>query len=124
MTVTKRNPALAALMKEAMKREDNMTVVDLVRVTGFNRGTIGAVVRGETQRVAPEVANVITKRLGIRMERFLRACGYDLPVRTRDELPDRLADVWPRVPQKVRAGVIELAELAASYDAQEGASSP
>jgi len=70
------NPKLRDLMARALEAA-GLTQDELIRRTGFGRGPIGVVVRGEIQRLAPDVAAAIVRELPVSMPELLTAVGYD-----------------------------------------------
>ena len=77
-------------MAAVLKRE-GLRIVDLCQATGLPRWTVGAVVRGEVQRIHPEVAKAIVDALPITLEQLLAAAGHDVPLTPQKRLdPDLL----------------------------------
>lgn len=108
---TTKNTALSALVQDAARRE-GLKQRDLIQATGFGKGPIGAVWRGEVARVHPEVANSVCRELGIPLRRFLRTAGYDISDSVPSlpkELESLVLEDWPRLTPQQRAYVLGIA---------------
>jgi hypothetical protein len=112
MPVVKQNPRVKALMMAALERE-RMKIVDLVRATNIDRGVVGAYVRGQRKLYNPEEVNVICKRAGVRVERFLEAAGFDVALTPSAEVDPELVDLWPELNPQAREVILSLAQEAA-----------
>jgi hypothetical protein len=114
MATRPKNPLLASLIQTRAFREGRKRQVDLMRSTGYGRGPIGALWRGDVARVDPEVANRVCSELGIPMRTFLRAAGYNISDATTN-VPEDLEELvllWPRLSQQVKLGLLTLARAA------------
>ena len=118
---TKVNPRLEKLMRDALKAAvPEMNIQELGKATGFGRN-VGPIVRGEVQRLAPEQANVVVKHLPITMLQLLAAMGYDVPLTSRQTVPDELAEAWNRLDADSRRSLLQIAQAAARGNSGEGA---
>jgi transcriptional regulator with XRE-family HTH domain len=108
-----KNQSAANLFREALAAA-RMTIEDLVQVTGYERGTVGALVRGEVRRPDPDVLNEVCGKLGIPVLGVLEAFGYNVAVRPKDRLPAEIADLWPRLPAEAQRSLLALARAAAT----------
>lgn len=112
-------PALALLVQSAA-RDEKVNQTELARRTGFGRSPIGDVWHGRVARVHPDVAKAVCEELGIPIRRFLRAAGYDIN-EGAPQIPkgmEELAELWPDLPDRVRQGLLIVAQGAARTTSQ------
>lgn len=119
----KKNPVLAALLKDAIARE-RTTIDDLGAATGLGRQAVGRIVRGEVQRLAPEQANELVKHLPLSMASILAACGYHIAVTPPQKLPPEFVSLWPTLPAEVQQGLLALARGATKTSDGEAGGGP
>jgi len=92
---------------------DEIKQVELAKTTRLTRAVIGSYVRGERKGYVPEEVNIICKRAGVRVEKYLAAAGFDVPLTPASEVDPTLEALWPELPKSARDLILGLVQEAA-----------